>query len=83
MPETLNKSENNDGTGDQTQSESWVIPLQPPSPRGPGILTVKLGSAYRLSLPDDPDLDDSEATVPRILSLTRKCAMAAVRNRRI
>ncbi|RHZ62552.1 putative protein kinase [Aspergillus thermomutatus] len=42
MPETLHKSESNDGTGDQT---------------GPGILTVKLGWAYGLSLPDDPDPD--------------------------
>ncbi|KAA8648525.1 hypothetical protein EYZ11_008826 [Aspergillus tanneri] len=65
MPETLNKSENNGGTGDRTQSESGVIPLQPPSPPRPGILTVKLGSAYRLSLPDDLDLDDSEAPVPK------------------
>jgi serum/glucocorticoid-regulated kinase 2 len=43
MPETLHKSESNDGTGDQT---------------GPGILTVKLGWAYGLSLPDDPGAED-------------------------
>ncbi|KAF4213296.1 hypothetical protein CNMCM5878_000107 [Aspergillus fumigatiaffinis] len=45
MPETIHKSESNDGTGDQT---------------GPGILTVKLGWTYDLSLPvpDEPDPED-------------------------
>lgn len=29
-------------------------------PSGPGALTVHLGLSYRLSLPHDPDLQDSE-----------------------
>ncbi|KAJ5181800.1 hypothetical protein N7449_011947 [Penicillium cf. viridicatum] len=45
----------NDGTGDRKQPEI-AIPLQPPSPSGPGISTVKLGMAYHLTLPDHPDL---------------------------
>ncbi|KAK4861522.1 hypothetical protein LT330_003557 [Penicillium expansum] len=53
MSGILEKSDN-DGTGDRAQSET-AIPLQPPSLPGPGILTVELGLAYHLSLPDDPD----------------------------
>ncbi|KAJ6143659.1 hypothetical protein N7471_003112 [Penicillium samsonianum] len=74
MSEILNKSEN-DGTGDQTQSET-TIPLQPPSPSGPGILTVTLDLAYRLSLPDDLDLHGVNVTGPEVDERWRAYAIA-------
>lgn len=68
------KSEN-DGTGDQTQSET-AIQLQPPNPSGPGILTLHLGVSYRLSLPDDPQLHDAKVYDPGVHERWRSYAIA-------
>ncbi|KAJ5773538.1 hypothetical protein N7457_008434 [Penicillium paradoxum] len=45
---------NQQGPTNETESVSDIIPL------GPGALAVHLGSSSRLSLPHDPDLQDSE-----------------------